>query len=162
MSRADFCRWLADTILVVHFGFVTFVVGGLVTVWVGRFLGWRFARNFWFRLAHLLAMGLVLAQALGGVICPLTIWEDKLRWMAGEGQRYAGSFIQHWLHRVLFYEASERTLALAYLAFFGLLAASFWLVPPRWPWRTASRRACAAWSTPSLPRRPRCRPRPAP
>ena len=133
MSKPDLYRLLADVVLVVHFGFVSFVVGGLILIWIGWALRWEWVRNFWFRLAHLIAMGIVLAEALGGVICPLTTWEDKLRWMAGDGVRYGGTFIQHWLHRVMFYDVSNATMTAAYSVFFTLLAASLWVVKPRWP-----------------------------
>jgi len=141
MSRADGYRWLADAVLVLHFGFVAFVVVGLLVIWAGLAFRWSFVRHFYFRLAHLLAMGVVAAEALGGLLCPLTTWEDKLRSMAGDGQHYAGSFIQHWVHRVMFYEASERTFTVIYLGFFALIVLSVWLVPPRWPWRHAPRTA---------------------
>jgi len=44
---------LADIVLVVHFAFVLFVVGGLVLIWIGVVLRWAWVRNFWFRVAHL-------------------------------------------------------------------------------------------------------------
>ncbi len=139
MSRTDWYRGLADAVLGLHFGFVVFVVGGFLLIWVGLVFRWSWVRNFYFRLGHLLAMGLVAAEALGGLSCPLTAWEDQLRWMAGEGQRYAGSFIQHWMHRLIFYEASDRTFALLYVAFFTLILLSVGLVPPRWPWQKPPR-----------------------
>jgi hypothetical protein len=137
MSQADWYRWLADAVLGLHFGFVAFVVAGFLVIWAGLAFRWAFVRNFYFRLAHLLAMSVVAAEALGGFLCPLTTWEDKLRWMAGDGQRYAGSFIRHWVHRVMFYEASERTFTVIYVAFFAMIALSLWFVPPRWPWQKA-------------------------
>jgi hypothetical protein len=127
------CLALADLALVIHAAFVAFVVVGLVLVWVGRLRGWGFVRNFWFRAAHLAAIGVVAAESLGGFICPLTTWEDRLRLLAGGRQRYAGSFIQHWLHRLIFFNLDERVFTIAYVAFFLAVALSFWLVPPRWP-----------------------------
>lgn len=124
---------LADLTLVIHAGFVAFVVVGLVLIWIGRFRGWAFVRNFWFRAAHLAAIGLVAGESLGGFVCPLTTWEDRLRMLAGGQQRYAGSFIQHWLHRLIFFDFGERVFTIAYVAFFLAVALSFWLIPPRWP-----------------------------
>src|SRR6267142_2619369 len=114
--------FLADLTLILHFAFVAFVVAGLLTVWVGWLLRWRFVRNFWFRIAHLLAIGVVAAESLAGFVCPLTIWENNLRLLAGGGQRYQGSFVQHWLHRVMFFQAGESTFTILYVLFF---AASF-------------------------------------
>jgi hypothetical protein len=129
---------LADLILIVHFAFVVFVVVGLVLVWVGWMCRWRVVRNVWFRAAHLLAIGVVMAESLAGVVCPLTTWENELRRLAGGGERYQGSFVQHWLHRVMFYDASESAFTVLYLFFFGAVLLSFWLVPPRWPARRLS------------------------
>jgi hypothetical protein len=125
----------ADLILVIHFAFVAFVVVGLLAVLAGRFLRWSWVRNFWFRVAHLLAIGIVAAEALGGVICPLTTWEARLREQAGATGAYEGSFIQHWVHRLMFFEASQAVFTAIYVAFFALVLASFWWVKPRRPAR---------------------------
>lgn len=76
---------------------------------------------------------MVAAQALLGVICPLTIWEDELRMVAGGEGRYAGSFIQHWLHQIIFFEAEGYVFTVAYVVFFLAVAGSLWLVPPARP-----------------------------
>jgi hypothetical protein len=128
---------LADLILIVHVAFVAFVVIGLVLIWIGKWRGWSFVRNPWFRWAHLASIGVVAAEALGGMICPLTTWEDKLRLLAGGEERYAGSFVQHWLHRVLFYDLSARFFMVAYIVFFAMVALSFWFVPLRRRAKTA-------------------------
>jgi hypothetical protein len=130
------CLALADVVLIVHAAFVAFVVVGLVLIWVGRFRGWAFVRNFWFRLAHLAAIGVVAAESLWDFVCPLTTWEDRLRLLAGGQQRYEGSFIQHWLHRLIYYDLGERVFTIAYLAFLLAVALSLWLIPPRWPRRS--------------------------
>jgi hypothetical protein len=121
---------LADLILAIHFAFVAFVLGGFVVIWIGYFLHWRFVQNFRFRLFHLLAMGFVALEAVAGMICPLTTWENQLRLRAG-GKAYQESFVQHWLGRILFYEASETVFTIAYAAFFGLIVLTFWKIPPR-------------------------------
>src|SRR6266853_5488041 len=70
---------LADLVLLVHFAFVAFVALGFLAIWVGYFCRWPFVRDLRFRVAHLLAMGVVLAESLTGLICPLTTWENQLR-----------------------------------------------------------------------------------
>ena len=122
---------LADAILVIHFAFVSFVLVGLLLVWVGKLCGWNFVRNIWFRVAHLCAIGVVAAESLAGFICPLTTWENRLRFMAGGEEQYQGSFIQHWLHQVMFFELSENVFTVIYIIFFAAVALSFWFVPPR-------------------------------
>jgi hypothetical protein len=115
--------------------FVAFVIVGLALIWLGGWRRWAYVRNFWFRVAHLAAIGVVAAESLAGFVCPLTTWENQLRLLAGGGERYAGSFIQHWLHQLLFYDVSERVFTLIYVAFFTAVALSLWLVPPLRPGR---------------------------
>ena len=130
-----FYLFSADVVLVVHAAFVGFVVIGLLLIWIGHWCRWAFVRNFWFRLAHLAAIGVVAAEALAGFICPLTTWENQLRILAGGGRRYEGSFIQHWLHQVIFFNFSERAFTIAYVVFFAVVALSLWRIPPRRPVR---------------------------
>jgi len=121
----------ADALLILHFAFVVFVVGGLAAVWIGGGLGWAWVRNRWFRIGHLCAIGLVVAQSWSGILCPLTVWEMQLREKAGE-TTYEGSFIAHWLDRVLYFEAPWEVFLTAYTAFGVLVLGSLFLVPPKW------------------------------
>ena len=123
---------VADLVLVVHFAFVAFVALGLAVILLGGLFRWRFVHNFYFRAAHVAAIGYVVMESVVGVTCPLTAWENHLRLMAGGGQ-YAGSFIQHWIHRVMFFQASETTFTVIYSAFFLVVLLSFCLVRPDWP-----------------------------
>lgn len=121
---------LADLVLTLHVGVVVFVVGGLVLVVAGNLRGWRWVNALWFRLAHLGAIGFVVAQSWLGLICPLTTLEMWLRAKA-HGMTYSGSFIEHWLQRVLFYEAPWWVFAIGY-TLFGLLVLASWVCfPPR-------------------------------
>jgi len=122
---------LADLILILHVAFVVFVVGGLFLIWVGWKLRWKWVRNLWFRLVHLLAIGMVVAQAWLGIICPLTTWEMSLREKAGETV-YEGSFIDHWLGEFLYIEAPWQAFLIAYTVFGFLVLGSLVLIPPRW------------------------------
>ena len=123
-------RVLADLILFLHSAFVVFVVTGLVLVLLGGMRGWRWVRNPWFRLVHLLAIGVVVAQAWLGVLCPLTTLEMSLRARAGAAV-YPGSFIAHWLESTLYYRAPAWVFIVCYTVFGFLVAASWYAVPPR-------------------------------
>jgi hypothetical protein len=116
---------LADIVLVVHFAFVAFVVGGLAAIWIGAAAGWRWVRNFRFRIAHLAAIVFVAAEALLGVMCPLTVWEDALR-----GRESEAGFIARWIHGVMFYELPGWVFTFAYVAFALVVTLTYRLVPP--------------------------------
>ena len=117
---------IADVILVVHFGIVLFIVGGLIAVWVGAALGWQWVRNRWFRYAHLTAIAYVAGEALLGIACPLTVWEAIAR-----GGVSAESFIGRWVRALLFYRAPEWVFTVAYVAWTLATLATLRLVPPR-------------------------------
>ena len=121
---------LADAVLVLHFGVVLFVVGGLVAIVAGNLRGWRWVNAPWFRLAHLGAIGIVVLQSWLGQLCPLTTLESWLRLQAGEAA-YSKSFIEHWVQRVLYWEAPFWVFTVAYTVFGLLVVAAWWYFPPR-------------------------------
>jgi hypothetical protein len=120
---------LADGILVTHALFVAFVVFGQALIIAGLWRGWRWVCNFRFRLAHLAAIGIVVLQAWLGVLCPLTILEISLRRRAGEPS-YAGSFIEYWLHRIIFFDAEPWVFTAVYTLFAAVVAATWYFGRP--------------------------------
>ena len=119
----------ADGLLIIHALFIVFVAFGLILIFIGLIRRWRWVRNPWFRFTHLGAIGIVVIQAWLNVICPLTIWENNLREKAG-GVTYAGSFIRHWLHKLIFYQAEAWVFTISYTAFAALVALAWYLYPP--------------------------------
>ena len=117
---------LADAILIIHFLFVLFVIGGLALTWIGAWRGWHWIRSLRFRLAHLAAVAFVALESLAGVWCPLTVWEDALRGTASEK-----SFIARWVHHLMFFAAPEWIFTALYVAFALVVAATFWFIPPQ-------------------------------
>jgi hypothetical protein len=81
-------------------------------------------------LTHLAAIAVVVAQAWLGATCPLTGLELWLRAKARQGT-YSGSFIEHWLQRLLYYEAPPWVFTVVYTVF-GLAVVAAWRwFPPR-------------------------------
>ena len=95
---------LADAVLSLHVAIVVFVAGGLILIVVGNLVAWDWVNALWLRLAHLAAIAIVVAEAWFGAVCPLTSLEISLRAKA-RATTYAGTFIEHWLQRILYYEA---------------------------------------------------------
>lgn len=126
-------RLLADIILIMHGMFIAFVVLGLVLIPIGVLRQWSWIRNLWFRVIHLLAIGIVVAESWFGEICPLTEWESRLREAAG-GVGYTQSFIAHWLHEIIFYDIEPDIFTALYTGFGILVLLAWFLVPPR-SWR---------------------------
>lgn len=121
---ADFI--LADLILTAHFAFVLFVVLSPPLIWIGAAAGWRWVRNFRYRVAHLAAILFVSAEAAAGIWCPLTLWEDALR-----GATTDKSFVARWIHALLFYDLPDWVFTAAYCSFAVLVALTWWRIPPQ-------------------------------
>ena len=120
---------LANAVLALHLGIVVFVIAGLVLVVAGNFSGWRWVNQLWFRLAHLAAIGVVVAESWAGITCPLTTLEMWLRARAGAAV-YSGGFVEYWLQRLLYYDAPAWVFTLGYSLFGLLVAATWWYFPP--------------------------------
>jgi hypothetical protein len=130
MNDRQSYRALADAVLTLHVGIVAFVIGGLVLIVVGNLRSWRWVNGIAFRAAHLAAIAVVAVEAWLGVTCPLTMLEMWLRTKARVAT-YDGSFVEHWLRRVLYYDAPAWVFTLGYSLFALAVVAAWWRFPPR-------------------------------
>lgn len=121
---------LADIVLLAHFSIVLFVIGGLVLIFAGNKLRWHWVNRLWFRVTHLLAIAIVIAESWLGITCPLTTLESWLRSRAGETP-YTDSFIEHWVQSIIFYDAPNWLFTTAYTLFGLLVVMAWWLYPPK-------------------------------
>lgn len=103
MSDVRLYSLLADTILVLHFAFVVFVVFGFLLILIGLLARWSWIHNLYFRIAHLAAIGIVVLQAWFGQ-------SDNTE-----------TFVEHWLHEVLFYQAEPWVSTTIYSCFGALV-----------------------------------------
>ncbi len=93
---------LADLVLLLHLGFILFVVlGGLAS--------WRWPRLAWL---HLPALAWGAWVELSGGICPLTPLENRFRHLAGEPV-FGGDFLQHYLLALIYPDGLTRALQIA-------------------------------------------------
>jgi hypothetical protein len=129
---------LANAVLVLHVCIAAFVVVGLLLIVIGNIARWRWVNNLRFRLAHVLAIVVVVAEVWLGIACPLTLLEMSLRARAGAAT-YGGGFIEHWLSRLLYYEAPSWVFVVAYSVVGLLVIVSWWYFPPQ-PRRHTGRR----------------------
>lgn len=130
MEHATLFQVLANATLVLHAALVMFVVLGLPLIVAGSCLKWGWVGNRWFRLSHLGAIGLVVAESWLGIDCPLTTLESWLRDLAGQVV-YNDGFIAFWLRRLIFFEAPAWVFTVGYSAFGVLVILSWWFFPPK-------------------------------
>lgn len=130
MKSTSLFLYTADFLLLIHLMFVAFIVFGLILIFLGKIFQWRWVRNPWFRIVHLLAIAIVVVQSWIGILCPLTTWEMALRERTG-GTIYSESFVEHWFGKILYYQAPPWVFTLCYTIFGGIVIASWFWVKPR-------------------------------
>jgi hypothetical protein len=109
-------RFLADAVLVLHLGFVLFVV-------LGALLVFRWPRLAWLHIPAA-AWGTVIE--LAGWPCPLTPLENALRRLGGE-EDYAGGFIERYVTPLLYPGELPRMAHIALgLLVLAINAAIYW------------------------------------
>jgi hypothetical protein len=79
-------------------------------------------------------MAVVGLEAVFGIACPLTVWEDQLRDAAGQPVM-GETFIGRWIHYFLFYDVDFAVLNACHIVFAILVIVTFVFAPPRWPAR---------------------------
>jgi hypothetical protein len=122
-------RLLADSVVVVHFAFIAFVVAG----------GFLALRHRAWAAIHLPAAAWGAWTELTGTICPLTPWENALRASAGTAG-YSGGFVEHYLIPLIYPEAlTARTQTALGILVIAINVAVYWLVWRKW--RRAGRNA---------------------
>jgi hypothetical protein len=127
---------LADAVLCSHVALMVFVVLGLPLIIVGNLRHWGWINSPWLRFAHLATIVVVAGEAWLGIVCPLTTLEMYFRARA-RASTYDGSFVEHWLQALLFWQGPAWVFTAVYTLFGLTVAATWWL----WPLRLAKRRA---------------------
>lgn len=91
----------ADCLVVVHLLWICFMLlgclVGVVGLWKRQWLDWM-----WFRTLHLIGIAFVAVLIAINQPCPLTTWESSLRQQHDPLTAYPGSFIVHYLERVVY------------------------------------------------------------
>lgn len=117
-----FYRALADLVMLLHFAYIVFVMGGAFLVLHRR----------WWMWLHLPAVAWGVWIEFYAKTCPLTPLENSLRARAGQ-QGYAGGFIDHYLTRVVYPEGlTTRGQVVLGAVVLILNAVLYW-----WVWRRA-------------------------
>jgi len=114
----------ADLIVLLHLGFIVFVIfGGLLV-----------AKWHWLMWVHVPAALWGAFIAYVGWVCPLTPLENRLRLAAGE-ESYETSFVQHYLIPIIYPEDLTRTVQIGLGSFVVLVNVLIY----RWVWHRWTR-----------------------
>jgi Protein of Unknown function (DUF2784) len=118
-------RLLTDLVVLVHFAFLLFVVGG----------GFLARRYRWLTIPHLLAAAWGVYVEVRGLICPLTPLENLFAARAGDAG-YHGGFIEHYLVPVIYPDGLTQQMQWGLAALVVVVN----VVAYAWPRRKGSKR----------------------
>jgi len=103
---------LADIVVLVHFSWIVFLfLGGIWGV-----------RKRPVRILHIAGLAFALIIAVFDWYCPLTHLEVYLRSRSDPTRTYAGSFIIHYLQKLIYIDLSRNVMALATIVLCGINA----------------------------------------
>ena len=126
----NFYAVAADLMVSLHLIYVSFTIGGALMILAGGLFKWCWVRNRVFRFIHLGAVLLVAFEALGGIWCPLTVWEWHLRTLAGQDYEGEISFVGRLIRQIIFVELPDWGFTIMYVGFGILILGIFVLIPP--------------------------------
>lgn len=121
---------LADSLVGLHFLWILFMLAGFGLTLYGIFFKKALLDWFWFRTIHLTGIVYVGVLSLQGKLCPLTIWENALRSKVEAEATYSGSFIIHYLERLVYPEIDPTWLRLATLCLGVFTLLAYLIAPP--------------------------------
>lgn len=113
---------LADVIVVLHFGWILFLLIGFILIPAGFW--WRKFFDLWlFRTIHLGGIVYVGLLTIMGKFCPLTIWEYNLRQKYDADLVYPGSFIIYYMEKLVYPDVNPLVIQIptVFIAVFTIL-----------------------------------------
>jgi Protein of Unknown function (DUF2784) len=126
--------YMADGLVVLHFAFMAFIVFGQLAIIIACAFKWQWGRNPWFRFAHLGSILFVVYEAILGIRCPLTEWEEQWREKAGQTMEAGGTFIGRMFHDWLFWDRwmTSDSIKVMTICFGIIVIQGVVMYPPRW------------------------------
>lgn len=103
-------QMLADIVVLTHFLWIVFLIFGAIP---GR-------RYRTIKYLHIGGLGFALMLQVFDWYCPLTYLEVWLRELHAPGQTYAGSYISHYLEKIIYIEVDRWIIAVLTIALCGM------------------------------------------
>ena len=116
---------IADVLLLIHFGLAAFVSAGFFIIPLGYKLNWNWIKKRKLRLLHLFLMGVITAETIVGLSCPLTVLENMFR-----DVDYSTSFISYWIAQILYWDLPNQVFVFIYSLCFGWVLILWKIFPP--------------------------------
>ena len=134
-------RILADFVVLIHFGWIVFVLIGffitvlaLIAVYIfGRRNKWerRFLDRWVLRTVHIGGIAYVAVLAIMHKYCPLTTLENFLRHRHDPATTYPGGFLIYYIERLVYPDLPIRTILIPTITVAVLTLLMFTIRPPQ-------------------------------
>jgi len=111
-------RIAADITVILHFLWILFLI-------FGAFIGRKYR---WVKRVHISAIIFALVIQVFGWYCPFTHLEIWLRRMHDPSQSYSGSFIIHYVEKIVYINLSPKIIIVLTII---LAVVSLWIYSPR-------------------------------
>ena len=124
-------RIFADSVIVIHFLFILFMLLGFLLTLYAVLFREKFFDRWVFRSLHLLGIFYVASLSILGKYCPLTILENELRSRYAMSSVYSGSFIVHYLEKLVYPDVNPLVIQIptVFIAVFTIVV--FIVKPPK-------------------------------
>ena len=116
---------IAGALLLVHFSLAAFITIGFIIIPIGYQLGWNWIKNRNLRLLHLSLMGVITAETIVGLTCPLTVLENMFI-----DVNYSSSFMSYWIAQTLYWDLTNQEFVILYLLCLGWVSILWKVCPP--------------------------------
>ena len=100
---------IAGALILVHFSLAAFITLGFFIIPIGHKLGWNWIKSRNLRILHLFLMGVITAETIVGLTCPLTVLENMFR-----DVDYSSSFMSYWIAQILYWDLPNHVFVTLY------------------------------------------------
>jgi hypothetical protein len=135
-----FYKILADLVVLIHFAWILFMLWGFILTVCGSVSifvlpaakdRWAAFLDRWiFRIIHLGGIIYVAILTVLGKYCPLTILENELRKRYDTELTYPGSFVVHYIEKIVYPEANFLLFAIPTIIIAVFTILMFMIRPP--------------------------------
>ena len=100
----------SEIVLFFHFCIFLFMILSFFLIPLGYYQKWEWVKNKYYRLIHLVLMGIIVIETILGFMCPLTILENFLR-----NDIEINNKITQIIHQIMYWDLQTYQFIILYL-----------------------------------------------
>ena len=101
---------LSEIVLLFHFSIFLFIIISFILIPLGYQKKWKWVKNKYYRLIHLVLMGIIFIETILGFMCPLTTLENFLR-----NDIEINNKITQIIHQIMYWDLPSYQFIILYL-----------------------------------------------